>query len=320
MTNFGILVKSHAPDHQYVARLVRSLGRHNVDSVPVFIIVPDFDLPLFSEFASAEITVLGESTLLEHLVSEPLAGFSAGYVNQEIIKLSFWETGLADNYLCLDSDAEFVRDFQVSDFMFDESTPYTFLTEDAELISEPEYFVNSWQGRADKLKLIKETVGVSDPRILTVHGHAVFSASVLKSFKSDFLEPRGWSYRDAVGFSPYEPTWYSMWLQRDHTIPIHVREPNIKTFHNATQHLAYVLQGKTRDDVKRGYVAVVVNSNYSRGDGVIGVDEPPHLALASYLTTREILKALWCRARRGVTPRSRRKSAVPINGQWLSLH
>ena len=42
-----------------------------------------------------------------------MAGLSAGYINQEIVKLCFWETGLADNYLCLDSDAEFVRDFHV---------------------------------------------------------------------------------------------------------------------------------------------------------------------------------------------------------------
>ena len=313
MTNFGILVKSYAPDHHYVARLVRSLHQHNINSIPIFIIVPDSELPLFAEFEGAEIAVLGESVLAEHLVTEPLAGFSPGYINQEIIKLSFWETGLADNYLCLDSDAEFVRDFTFSDFMFDENTPYTFLTEDAELIAEPEYFANSWQGRANKLRLIKEAVGVAGPRLLTVHGHAVFSSAVLKSFKKNFLQPRGWLYRDAVELSPYEPTWYNMWLQRDHTIPIHVREPNIKTFHNATQHLAYVLRGVTPNDVARGFVAVVVNSNYSRGNGVISLDEPLHLALASYLPTSEILKAICYRVRWCLTPRSKRHLVAPID-------
>ena len=313
MTNFGILVKSHAPDHPYVARLVHSVQRHNITAIPVYIIVPDADLPVFEEFAGAEITVLGESTLGQHLVSESLAGFSAGYINQEIIKLSFWETGLAENFLCLDSDAEFIRDFTVDDFMFDENTPYTFLTEDAELISEPEYFSESWKGRAEKLRRIKHEIGIADSRLLTVHGHAVFSSEVLRSFKHDFLGPRGWQYRDAVALSPYEPTWYNMWLQRNHTIPIHAREPNIKTFHNATQHLAYVLQGLTPEDAARGYVAVVVNSNYSRGNGVISLDEPTHLAVASYLTTREILKALWCRVRRSMSPRSKRHLLVPTS-------
>lgn len=307
MTRFAILIKSHAADREYVTRLVASLRRHNVDAIPVFVIVPESDLTLFVEFSDEVISVLGESVLSEHLVSQPLAGFSAGYVNQEVIKLSFWETGLADNYLCLDSDAEFVRDFTFEDFMFDEGTPYTFLTEDAELISEPEYFSESWKGRAEKLRRIKQEIGVDDPRLLTVHGHAVFSSKVLRSFKQHFLAPRGWVYRDAIAFSPYEPTWYSMWLQHDRTIPIHVREPNIKTFHNATQHLAYVLRGVTSADLARGYVAVVVNSNYSRGDGVVTFGEAPHLALASYASAKELLLAMWFRIRSRLTPRRARE-------------
>ena len=52
--------------------------------------------------------------------------------------------------------------------------------------------------------------------------------------------------------APYEPTWYTMWLQHDRTIPIVMREPVIKTFHNEMQHLDYVLRGLGPDDVARG--------------------------------------------------------------------
>jgi hypothetical protein len=292
MAEFGILVKSYANDLEYVRRLMVSIERHNVDGVAIYLVVPDSDLALFEEFSSTHVTVLPEERFKAHLTDSPAAGFAPGYINQEIVKLCFWESGYVDNYLCLDSDAEFIRDFHISDFMVDSETPYTFLSEDSELLVEPEYYANTWQFRAKKLEEIKQAIGVTDPRLLTVHGHAVFSAKVLRSFKENFLDPRGWDYLDAVSLSPYEPTWYSMWLQHDRTIPIHAREPIIKTFHNATQHLEYVLRGVTMDDVARGYVAVVVNSNYSRGDGVLSLNDSPHMALASYVTTRDLIKAM----------------------------
>jgi hypothetical protein len=292
MAEFGILVKSYANDFEYVRRLMVSIECHNVDGVAIYIVVPDSDLALFDEFSSTHVTVLPEEMFGAHLTDLPAAGFAPGYINQEIVKLCFWESGYVDNYLCLDSDAEFIRDFHIHDFMFDSETPYTFLSEDSELLVEPEYYANSWQYRATKLEEIKQAIGVTDPRLLTVHGHAVFSAKVLRSFKENFLDPRGWDYLDAVSLSPYEPTWYSMWLQHDRTIPIHAREPIIKTFHNATQHLEYVLRGVTMDDVARGYVAVVVNSNFSRGDGVLSLNDSPHMALASYVTTRDLIKAM----------------------------
>lgn len=292
MAEFGILVKSYANDLAYVRRLMVSITRHNVEEVPVYIVVPESDLALFREFRTTEVTVLPEEMFEAHLTESPAAGFAPGYINQEIIKLCFWESEYVDNYLCLDSDAEFIRDFHVSDFMFDSGTPYTFLSEDAELRVEPEYYANTWQNRAMKLEEIKREIGVTDPRLLTVHGHAVFSGKVLRSFKENFLEPRGWDYLDAVSLSPYEPTWYNMWLQHQNTIPIHAREPIFKTFHNATQHLEYVLRGVSMSDVARGYVAVVVNSNYSRGDGVLSLNDSPHMALASYVNTRDLFKAI----------------------------
>jgi len=297
MAAFGILVKSYSDDVHYVRRLIASLERHNADEVPAFLVVPESDLALFGEFTSGAVTVLSEKVFEAHLTDTPLAGFSAGYINQEIIKMCFWEAGLVDNYLCLDSDAEFIRDFNVEDFMFDSQTPFTFLSEDRDLLAEPEYFEHSWQGRALKLDRIKQEVGLTDPRVLTVHGHAVFSATVLRSFVRDFLQPRGWDYRDAVTLSPYEPTWYSMWLQATRPIPLRVREPIIKTFHNSTQHLDYVLRGLTADDISRGYVGVVVNSNYSRGGGVMPLTPQADAAIASYLTTGEIVTAMWWRVR-----------------------
>jgi len=303
MNAFGLLIKSHGPDKAYAARLLASIRRFNVESIPVYVVVPASELDEFRALADGVATVLSESELAEHLVEEPVAGFSAGYINQEIVKLAFWELGLAENYLCLDSDAEFIRDFRSSDFMADASTPFTFLTEDPELRVEPDYYADTWQTRAKSLEKIRETIGYQGLWPLTVHGHAVFSAAALRSFRDQFLRPRGWDYVDALAISPYEPSWYNAWVLHAQPIEIVRREPIVKTFHTPTQHLEYVLRGVGQEDVARGYVAVVVNSNYSRGEGVVSLTETPHMALASYVSAPELLSAMAYRVRHVLTTR-----------------
>ena len=120
---------------------------------------------------------------------------------------------------------------------------------------------------------------------------------MLRSLKEEFLAPRGWTYADALAVSPYEFSWYAMWLQKTQVIPIHQREPLVKVFHTEDQYLEYVLRGITNGDVARGYLAVVVNSNFSRDAGFrdLGGDRPT--ALAPHLSYAEALRLLGAKAR-----------------------
>ena len=292
MTELALLVKSYREDFDYAERLIRSINAHNADALPVFIVVPETDLAQFGVFATENITVLSENLFAEHLVHQETAGFRPGYINQEIIKLAFWELGVCDNYFCVDSDAEFIRDFTRADFMAAPGIPFTFLTEDRELIAEPEYFYDTWQNRMKSLDRIKSEIGYQGRWLLTVHGHAVFSATVLQSFVTEFLAPRGWDNKDALAISPYEPTWYNTWLLHTGVIEIIPREPIVKTFHNSIQHLDYVLREVNTKDLARGYIAVVVNSNYSRGDGVLSLTSSPTQLMASYVSFGDLFRAL----------------------------
>lgn len=264
MHSFALLLKSYAGDLSLAERLLSSFNEHNPQALHLFIVVPESDVPLFEPWASSTITVLSESLLAHNLVDHEVAGIRPGYINQEIVKLSFWELGLASNYFCIDSDAVIIRDLHRSDFMFDDETPFTILVEDNELKVEPQYYAEHWQGREVQLRKIQEAVGLSPRPILTCHGHQIFSAKVLASLKSEFLDPKGWTYADLLELAPYEFTWYAMWLQTSHSIPIHLREPLVKVFHNAGQQLEYTIRGITSTDLARGFIAVVLNSNFSR--------------------------------------------------------
>ena len=262
MHNFGILLKSYDGDFDLAERLIESFNKYNPESLPMFIVVPEADVQKFNRFASDTITVLSESLLGEHLVDHEVAGIRPGYINQEIVKLSFWELGLTENYFCVDSDAVFIRPLTRDDFMYDEHTPYTVLVEDNELKVEPKYYAEHWQGREIALRRIQQEVGLNDRRLLTCHGHQVFSSVVLRSLKEEFLASRNWSYADMLEVSPYEFTWYNMWLQVSNRVAIANREPLVLTIHNELQFLLLSIAEIQITDIARAYVGIVVNSNF----------------------------------------------------------
>ena len=288
MTRLGLLLKSYAGDFAYAQRMVESFHKHNADKLTLFIVIPDSDVELFSSMTGSNVEIFSEDLLGKYLVDSPVHDLRPGYINQEIVKLAFWELGLTENYFCVDSDAEFIRDFGFSDFMANDTTPYTVLVEDKELLVEPRYYKQYWKTREDEIRHILDLVGLDTHVIRTCHGHQVFSAKVLRSLKERFLEPRGWSYVDALAESPYEFSWYNMWLQKDHGIEIHAREPFVKVFHHEGHHLEYILRGVTQADIARGYLAVVVNSNYSRDLGVVDSSASKPETLSRYLSYGEV--------------------------------
>jgi len=274
MHTLAILLKTYAGDIGYVDRLIKSFNKYNRDNIHMYLVAPEEELSLFRKYKGTNITLLSDESITDDLVVDNcVRGIRPGYVNQEIIKLAFWEKGVCDNYFCMDSDGYFIRKFYKSDFMYDKKIPYTILAEDNELKVDPEYYKNHWFGREKLIRKIQKEIGLVDRRMLTCHGFAVFSTRVLRSFKTKFLLPRKLTYKDILKISPYEFSWYNMWLQKDKTIPIEFKEPLIKFFHNKYQHLNYLRMGIKETDVARGYIGINVNSNYSRGFGVINYDE-----------------------------------------------
>lgn len=298
MTDFGILLKSYGPDLPYAQRFMASFERFATEPIPVFAVVPDEDVPDFTAMMAGRGEVLPESLWARHLVDYRIHGNAPGYINQEIIKLTFFEQGLVRNYLCADSEAVFLRPFSSADFMADATTPFTFVTEDSELRVDPEYWSRYGAVRDRSLTGLREFLELEPVTpYQTCHGFGVFATSVLRSLQTH-LTQRDMTYADALQVCPYEFSWYNFWLEREHVIPRITREPIFLTVHIESQHLEFALKGVTESAVARGYVGVVVNSGFSRRFGVIDFDGPVSTALASYVTLPDLTKALAERALR----------------------
>ena len=261
-----LFIKTYNGDESTCRNLVSSIEKYNKDNLPVYISVPESDMTLFSDLSKYNIRVItDESYAGKYLTNDKVNGLSAGYINQEICKLSFWESGIANNYLCLDSDAEFLRDFYFSDFMADENTPYTILVQDKDLYIEKWYPHGYAKHRRQMHQKIFDTVGLNDPRLRSCHGLTVLNATVLKSMKNDFMVSHGYEYLDLLNISPFEFTWYNAWFQKSKIIPEMAVEPFFKTIHTKSQYKLMKILVPNVANFARSYVGIVMNSNWGGG-------------------------------------------------------
>ncbi len=290
MNKISILVKSFAEDLNYCERLFKSFTIHNKDALILYLVVPENDIKAFSLIANDKnIKILSENLFSEYLTSSEVNGIRPGYINQEIIKLAFHELEYCENYFCCDSDGYFLRDFFISDFLYKKDIPYSILIEDKELQVDPHYYNTHWKGRIRLIEKIKTSIGFDCPFTLTNHAFSVFSCKVLKDLKEAYMCEKKLTYINLMEISPYEFSWYSLWLQYSNIIPIYHREPLFKFFHYKGQHLEYMIRGVKEADIARAYIGVNINSNYSKGMGVIGYQSNIPKTLANYISFKDVI-------------------------------
>lgn len=266
MESFAFFLKTYRGDYDRAVRLIDSYKRYNVEQIPMYIACPKEDSFFFDELNAKDIHVIFDEEICGEVFTND-SRWSAGYLNQEIYKLSFWETGLCFNYMCLDSDAIFIRPFYKKDFMFDNKIPYTCLEEDNDLHADTYYNKLYWDGRMDWIRKIEEELDFYPYHLLTCHGFQIFSGRVLESLKNDFMKPHGYSYKNLIEIAPYEFSWYNLWLQKTEVIPLHQIGYLFKTLHLKQHHISSVLQGMKIEDWAKGYIGLIVNSNYGIGRG-----------------------------------------------------
>lgn len=291
MSDFGVMLKSYAPDFDYAKRFIESFRVFATEAIPLYIVVPDQDIQLFTEFVADTGQVLPESLWAEHLVDYPLHGNSPGYINQEIIKLAFAEKNFLANYLCADSEAVFIRPFSKADFMADPTTPFTFVTEDHELQVDPIYFARYGKARNQSLRHMREYLQLPMDRYETCHNMAVFSGEVLRSLRG-YMSDQGLTYADLIEISPYEFSWYNFWLEKSGAIPRVVREPVFDLIHSDQQQFGYTLKGVQLQDLARGYVGIVTNYQITRFQGVRDYEANLVATLARTLNYSELCSAI----------------------------
>lgn len=232
--------KSYRTDLKRAIRLAKSIRQFNAQNIPFYLSAPAVDIPLFKEhLASFDVEVIADDLILQQNPGLNIDRIKSlpGSISQQVIKSEFWRLGLSDVYVCLDSDAVFIRPFYESDFLWENGLPYTVMDEGHELLEAslstgmPQVVRNFFNEAADVQNRFDRTGKAFAFGPFPVLWHK----SVWTSLETQYLTPRGMSLLDAILLAPLESRWYGEALLRYRAIPLMPCQPLFKVYHYAWQ-------------------------------------------------------------------------------------
>jgi hypothetical protein len=269
MSPLALYCKSYSTDLRRVVRLMQSIERFNKSRIPVYISVPEAELALFGEhLGTTSAQLISDESILQsspRLNLDLVIGMH-GAAAQQVVKSEFWRLGLADAYVCLDSDAVFIRPFDSDDFLAPDGYPYTVLDEAHDLLEgamqhDRARIVDNFMREA---ALMQQTFGRGGRRYSFGPFPVVWHRKVWESLDSNYLQPRTMSFADAIVQTPIESRWYGESLLAYQAIPLHPCQALFKVYHYAWQLDQDTRQGITQKQLAALYCGVIYQSAWER--------------------------------------------------------
>lgn len=269
MKPLALYCKSYPTDLKRVKRLAESVARYNVDAIPFYVSVLERDLPLFRQhLAGLPVELLTDESIIqaaprmrmEQVMQMP------GSVSQQVVKSEFWRLDLCSAYVCLDSDAFFIRPFTHADFLAPDGTPYTMLDEahdvlEAALMLGRPRIVQAFAREADLVQGLFQRPG---RRYSFGPFPLVWHRAVWQSLEHNYLLPRNMNFADAITQAPIESRWYGEALLAYQAIRLLPAQALFKVYHYAWQKDQDFRKGMNLDQLSALYCGVIYQSAWER--------------------------------------------------------
>lgn len=269
MSSLVLYCKSYKTDLRRVERLARSIQQFNRDGMPFYISVPSPEVDLFtSRLKNLDVVILDDESIIRASPRLDLDKMRTvpGHIAQQIIKSEFWRLDLSASYVCLDSDAVFIRPFQRNDFLASDGFPYSVIDEAHELIDDALQqgklrIVDHFAREAEQMQSVFQRAG---KRYSFGPFPLVWHRAVWKSLEDNHLTPRGMSFYDAIMQCPIESRWYGEALLAYKAIPLHPSQAFFKVYHYAWQYDKDKRRGITQEQLSRTYCGLICQSSWER--------------------------------------------------------
>lgn len=261
--------KSYTIDLQRVVRLALSIRQYNTENIPFYVSAPQAELPLFREYlANLNVELLADEDIIKasaRIDAEQVQHMPGG-MSQQVVKSEFWRLGLSSAYLCLDSDAIFIRPFELADFVALDGTPYTTLDEAHGLLEDALHHkktrvFSDFEKEADQVQQLFQRVG---RRYSFGPSPLVWHRAVWESLDIQYLQPRAMSFADAIALAPTESRWYGEALLAYHAIPLLPCQALFKVYHYAWQLAQDRHAGLKMQQLAQLYCGVIYQSAWER--------------------------------------------------------
>jgi len=199
MLNIVLYCCTFRKDLKRTIKLAESIRKHNTTKIPFYISVPTEDVDLFNEYLkSFDIIIFDERDIFKANPKLPIQKLYEirGGLRQQVIKSEFWRLGISENYLVLDSDCIFIRDFDEGDFIAKDDVPYSVIHEGREVLQATERFGPKKIRQhflADR-EPIKAALGRTGVTYDFGYAPFLWSSKVWKSLDIQYLTPNGMNF------------------------------------------------------------------------------------------------------------------------------
>lgn len=268
MKDLVLYCKSYRRDFLRVKRLLATIEKYNTDHIPFYISTPQEQYEdLISVLGSTQgfLWVSDESIV----ASNPRAPLGiektrSGSLSQQAIKSEFWRLEIAENYVCLDSDCIFIKEFAKADFLAPDGNPYTVIYQNKE------FFQLALNRGLDKVELnlckegdrVKALFGREGPNYYCPCPPFIWSAKVWRSLDETYLQPQGLTFWDISSDDHPETLLYLEALLNFKAIPLHPVEQLFRIYYYDWQYYLLRRTGETEDKLKKNYLGVIYQSNW----------------------------------------------------------
>ena len=268
MRDLVLYCKTYSRDFLRVKRLLASIDQFNVENIPVYIST--------SEAEHEELERLLGTTVQYHWVSdESIIGSNPkvtlgieknrpGGLAQQAIKSEFWRLGISENYVCLDSDCIFIKDFRHSDFISADGSPYTVIYQNKEFFQLAknrgrDKVINNLVNEGNAVKALFDRTG---PNYYCPCPPFIWSAKVWASLDQQYLQPRGLSFWDISTKDHPETLLYLEALLKYRAIPLYPIEQLFRIYYYDWQYFLLKRLGERESGLNTNYLGVIYQSNW----------------------------------------------------------
>jgi len=266
--------KSYPRDFLRLKKLLESIERFNQDKIPFYISTPEKDKALLNQILGPEKSyrwVSDESIITANKqVSVETVEDMPGGVSQAIIKSEFWRLGLCKNYVCLDSDCIFIKNFTITDFLGQNKEPYTIAYENKDYfqLAIDRGQVNTVINLQNEASRTKELFGREGPNFYCHCPPFIWSTKVWQSLEENFLNPQQlnlWSLATQGKYKKLiypETLIYLETLFKYCAIPLQPKEQLFRVYYSDWHYYLLKRLGEKEHDLKTNYLGVIYQSNW----------------------------------------------------------
>ena len=268
MKDLVLYCKTYRRDFLRLKRLLESIQKYNVDQILFYISTPQDQ---FEELQN----ILGSSEGYQWVSDESIIAANPrvvpgiektrnGSLAQQAIKSEFWRLGISENYVCLDSDCVFIKEFGRKHFIASDGTPYTVIYQNKE------FFQLAIDRKHPK---VEENLRLEGDRVKTLFNRDgpnyycpcppfIWSAKVWRSLDEQFLKPKGKTFWDICTPEHPETLLYLEALLNFQVIPLHPIEQLFRIYYYDWQFYLLRRLGESKNKLAQNYLGVIYQSNW----------------------------------------------------------